>query len=153
VVAAPRSVPGRLPFALLVTGILGSGLVALLLLHTLAAQDAFTLHHLQHESATLADSEQQLGVAEQQAQAPSAVAARARALGMVPAGALRIVHRRDGRVVAVSIGVARPVPKPAATPTPTPAASASAKPTTTTASPAAANKPRPGGRTTPSPPH
>src|SRR3954465_2531693 len=101
-VAAPRAAAARLPFALLVAGILGSGLVALLMLHTLAAQDGFTLHKLQRQSAALSDLEQQLTVANQQAQAPSSLATRARALGMVPTGDLHVLRRRDGRVVAVA---------------------------------------------------
>src|SRR3954465_7809562 len=115
-VAVPRAAAARLPFALLVAAVLGSGLVALLMLHTPPAQDGFTLHKLQRQSAGLADLEQQLTVANQQAQAPSALAARARALGMVPTGDLRIVRRHDGRVVGVAtaIVVARPAPHPTA---------------------------------------
>jgi len=124
-VAAPRAAAARLPFALLVAAILGSGLVALLMLHTLAAQDGFTLHKLQRQSAGLADLEQQLTVANQQAQAPSSLAARARAIGMVPTGDLRIVRRRDGRVVAVATAMV--IPRPASTPTPSASATADAK--------------------------
>ena len=154
-VAVPRAAAARLPFAILVSAILGGGLVVLLMLHTLAAQDAFTLHHLQRQSATLADTEQQLTVLDQQAQAPSALAARARALGMVPATALRIVHRRDGRIVAVSIGVAAPPaakPAPTATPSPatTPTTAASHGPTPTASKPAKQGR---GARTKPRPPH
>jgi hypothetical protein len=145
-------VAARLPFALLVAAILAGGLIALLMLHTLAAQDGFTLHKLQKQSAGLADLEQQLTVANQQAQAPSALAARARAIGMVPTGDLRIIRRRDGRLVAVATAmtVARPAPTPAATPSPAsstspPAASAtSAKPGAKTSAaprPAPATKP------------
>ena len=140
-VAAPRAAAARLPFALLVAGILGSGLVALLMLHTLAAQDGFTLHKLQRQSAGLADLEQQLTVANQQAQAPSSLAARARALGMVPTGDLRVVRRRDGRVVGVATAmvIAQPVPKPAPKPTASAAATPDAKP-----SPTAKPTPTPG---------
>jgi len=110
-------------------------LVALLMLHTLAAQDGFTLHKLQRQSAGLADLEQQLTVANQQAQAPSTLAGRARALGMVPTGDLHVLRRRDGRVVAVATAlvVARPAPAPSATPaaTPTPSATPSAEATPT----------------------
>ena len=144
-VAVPRAAAARLPFALLVAAVLGSGLVALLMLHTLAAQDGFTLHKLQRQSAGLADLEQQLTVANQQAQAPSTLAARARAIGMVPTGDLHVVRRRDGRVVAVAtaVVVTRPAPAPTATPS-------------TAASPAATASPRagahPGPSSQPSPP-
>ena len=142
-VAAPRAAAARLPFALLVAAILGTGLVALLMLHTLAAQDGFTVHKLQRQSAALADLEQQLTVADQQAQAPSALAARARALGMVPTGDLRIVRRRDGRIVAVADAMS--IPKPAPKPSATASASASAKQSATTgkSTPTAKATPKP----------
>ena len=144
-VLTPRVAAARLPFALLVAAILGSGLVALLMLHTLAAQDGFTLHKLQRQSAGLADLEQQLTVANQQAQAPSSLAARARGLGMVPTGDLRIVRRRDGRVVAVASAmvIPRPQPKPAASPSPAAGSTPTAKPVTAAspgAKPAATGK-------------
>jgi hypothetical protein len=145
-VAAPRAAAARLPFALLVAAILGSGLVALLMLHTLAAQDGFTLHKLQKQSAGLADLEQQLTVANQQAQAPSSLAARARAIGMVPTGDLRIVRRHDGRVVGVATAMVifRPAPQPTTTPSPAasvaPSGARSAAPVTKSS---AAPKPHP----------
>ena len=165
VVTAPRgarsaAAPTPLPFALVVAGVLGAGLIALLMLHTLAAQDAFTLHKLQRQTATLADAEQQLTLANQQAQAPSALAARAKALGMVPTGSLHIVRRRDGRIVAIASAVPAPAPAPSTSPSAAatqpgtqtatqpakPSASASAgaatKPTGTTST-AAQPKPKP----------
>ncbi|MDQ1748370.1 MAG: hypothetical protein QOD07_2633, partial [Frankiaceae bacterium] len=51
-VAVPAPTAGRVPFVLAVAGVLAVGLVALLLLHTLAAQDAFTVHKLTRQSAT-----------------------------------------------------------------------------------------------------
>jgi hypothetical protein len=119
---------GRLPFALLVGGILAAGLVALLLLHTLAAQDAFRLQDLQRQHAELADVEQELALAEQQRQAPSSLAARARALGMVPTGSIAFVRPgKHGKIV----GVVHPavVPAPVApAPTPQPSENAGEKP-------------------------
>jgi hypothetical protein len=141
-VDAPRIAAGPLPFALVVAGLLGAGLVVLLMLHTLAAQDAFTLHKLQRQTAALGDVEQQLTVANQQAQAPSALAARARALGMVPTGSLRIVRHRNGRIVAVASAL--PVPVPAASPTAA-APSAAATPTAST-TPAPSTSPVGGAR-------
>lgn len=146
-----RSTARRLPFVVLVGSILSAGLVSLLMLHTLAAQDAFTLHSLQRHAAALADTEQQLAVADQQAAAPTALAARARSLGLVPARSLKITKRRNGTVVAVvSAGAAvtyapaGPAGTPAtakakvtpATPAAKPSAKASAKAPATT-------KPRP----------
>lgn len=131
VVTAP--VAARVPFAVLVGVILTGGLVALLMLHTLAAQDAFTLHSLQRQAAALDDTEQELAVADQQAAAPSALAAHAKALGMVPTGALKITRRPNGQVVAV----ARAVPPPAPAPSPTPSATSSAAAKAASGKPAA----------------
>jgi hypothetical protein len=126
VVGPARRPAGQLPFALLVSGVLGAGLVVLLMLHTLAAQDAFTVHKLQRQSAALGDVEQQLALADQQAQAPSALAARARALGLVPTGSLRIVRHRDGRIVAVASAMPVPVPAPTSSAAPVGSAAAGA---------------------------
>ena len=144
-VVVPRpSVAARVPFAILVGLILVGGLVGLLMLHTLAAQDAFTLHDLQHRSAALSDTEQELALADQHNQAPSTLAARARALGLVPAGSLRIQRRADGRVVAVSSAAPKAAaPKATATPaakaTPS-AGAAKAKPSTGAAKPKPSKK-------------
>jgi hypothetical protein len=119
---------GRLPFALLVGGILATGLVALLLLHTLAAQDAFRLQDLQRQHAELADVEQELALAEQQRQAPSALAARARALGMVPTGSIAFVRPgKHGKIVGVVHPAVAPAPV-APAPTPEPSEQAREKP-------------------------
>jgi hypothetical protein len=111
------AIAGRLPFALLVGGILGGGLIALLLLHTMAAQDAFRLHDLQRQAAGLRDTQQELQVATQQLQSPATLAARARRLGMVPTGSISFVRLHSGRLV----GVAKAAPAPIA-PTPIPSA-------------------------------
>jgi hypothetical protein len=120
VVAGSRPTPGRLPFALLVGGILIGGLVALLMLHTLAAQDAFRVHALQQQLSGLTDQEQQLTVTAQQLESPTRLAARARSLGMRPSRVTSYRRLRDGRQVAV---MQAPVvaPAPAVTPSsPTP---------------------------------
>lgn len=157
--AAPRSAPvlrvvattpltaGRLPFAILVSAVLATGLLALLMLHTLAAQDGFRVHDLQRRAAALADTEQQLAVAVEQAQSPAELAARARKLGMVPAGAVAFIRLRDGRMVGVA-HAAMPPPPPSASPsssasaTPSPSARAGTRPTQPTAGPT----PSPGRR-------
>jgi hypothetical protein len=120
VVPRRAAIAGRLPFALLVGGILGAGLISLLLLHTMAAQDAFRLHDLQRQAADLRDTQQQLEVASQQLQAPGALAARARSLGMVPTGSISFVRLRSGRLVGVAHAepVAAPAPSVSASPRP-----------------------------------
>lgn len=119
------AIAGRVPFAILVGTILGSGLIALLLLHTMAAQDAFRLHDLQRQAAALHDTQQQLAVSTQQLESPATLAARARQLGMVPTGSISFVRLRSGRLVGVA--------KAAAPLTVAPAPSASAPPTTKSA--------------------
>jgi hypothetical protein len=120
---------GRLPFALLVGGILAVGLVSLLMLHTLAAQDAFRLHDLQGRQTELRDAEQQLALDVQRQEAPHVLADRARALGMLPTGSIAFVEvRRHGKVVGVV--EAPPTPAP---PAPEPSATASADRTDGTA--------------------
>lgn len=136
-VEAGRVTAGRAPFVILVGAVLAGGLFALLLLHTMAAQDGFRLHALQRQSAALGDSEQQLTVADQQLQAPSALAVRAHALGMVPTGALSFI-RVHGHLVAVATALPAPAPAPKATP------SSSASPT-----PSASSKPSPAASTRP----
>lgn len=135
-VAARPFTAARLPFAIFIGAILATGLVALLLLHTMAAQDAFRLQALQHESAALDDTEEQLAVANQQQEAPAKLGARARALGMVPTGSIAYVdlHHR-GKVVGV-VQAAPPPPPP-----PAPSASPSPSPATAAAQKTAANKP------------
>lgn len=97
---APRTAPGRrpflrlvrnpvrkaprMPFVLLVVGILGFGLVGLLLLSTQRAQASFRLADLQKQGAGLQDQEQALQRLVERDQDPAALAGRATALGMVP---------------------------------------------------------------------
>jgi hypothetical protein len=142
-VAAPTA--GRVPFVLAVGAVLAAGLVTLLLLHTLAAQDAFTVHQLQHRTASLSDQEQALVVANEQAQAPSGLAMRAAGLGMIPATSLTVT-RLHGRAIAVLSAPPLPPPAPPpAQPSPAPSATAkaSAKPAPASSSSTATAKPSP----------
>jgi len=127
-VVVPRPTAGRVPFVLAVGGVLAVGLVALLMLHTLAAQDAFTVHKLQHQSAGLADQEQALTIANEQAQAPTSLALRATGLGMVPAATLTVTRLHGRPVVLLSAPKPPPAPVATAKPKPKPSATAKAKP-------------------------
>lgn len=110
VVARPL-VAGRAAFAGIVATVLAVGLVLLLLLHTWAAQDAFRLQEIQRQAATLDDSVQQLALQEQQREDPGVLAARARALGMMPTTSLAFVRlHRHGRIVGVARAAPLPVP-------------------------------------------
>ena len=138
VVASKPLTAARLPFAIFVGSILVVGLVALLLLHTMAAQDAFRLESLQQENSQLADTQQQLALAEQQREAPTTLAARAKALGMVPTGSIAFVElHHNGKIVGV-VQAVPPPPPPAPSPTASPSASPSAK---ASATPSASAKP------------
>jgi len=142
-VVVPAPTAGRVPFVIAVAGVLAVGLFALLLLHTLAAQDAFTVHKLQRQSAELGDQEQALAIGNEQARAPSNLAARAAGLGMVPATSLTVT-RLHGRPAALLYAPPAPPPAPVVTPSPSPTAQAT---------PTANAKAKPSPRPTPTPPH
>ncbi|HVA59952.1 MAG TPA: hypothetical protein VNG13_05380 [Mycobacteriales bacterium] len=124
--------PGRLAFVLLVVGLLGAGLVGLLLLNTLSAQDAFRIQDLQLRAGQLADAEQALAGQVDTASAPDALAAAAQRLGMDPGGAPIWVRLRDGQMLGEI--VAAPAP-------PAVIKSAPAKAAPVTKAPRAAAKP------------
>jgi Tfp pilus assembly protein PilX len=127
-IVAPRAtVAGRTPFAVLVGAILLTGLMALLLVHTLAAQDAFRVHDLNQRLASLKDSEQQLAISAQQAASPTELRARAEALGMRPSQIDGYRHAKDGRVVGTLTAIPLPVIAPVPTPTTKPTHQATGK--------------------------
>lgn len=154
----------KAPFVLVVVTLLVGGLLGLLLLNTLVAQDSFRLHDLGKQGRVLEQREQDLSRQVQALQAPDALAARATALGMVPGGPPAFLRLSDGKVLGVpSAGVAPVVPRlpvPAATPpagsttwtaprqSPPPAAAGAARPTGTAAKPAAKPAARPAARPT-----
>lgn len=96
----PRNVRApRAPFVMLVVGLLGGGLVSLLLLNTVLAQDAFTLHALRQRTTALEEREQALRQEVARAEAPGTLARKARDLGMVPARGTAFVDPGRGRIV------------------------------------------------------
>lgn len=148
----------RLPFVLLLVALLAAGLVGLLLLNTVVAQDAFALHRLETDQALLDDDEATVQARTEQLDDPSALAATARALGMVPAGdpAFVLSGRPAGaippgvRSVAGGTRVGRLLvigPTPGA-PRPSPAVNVAAAPPAPATAPAVAPTPAPGIRTT-----
>jgi hypothetical protein len=91
--------------------ILAVGLLGLLLLNTVLAQDAFRLHALQVQGRTLADQEQSLQREVERLQSPQSLAARATALNMVPGGTRAFLELPSGRVLGVALpGQAPPAP-------------------------------------------
>jgi hypothetical protein len=80
-------VPARLrrgPFVALIVTLLASGLLGLLLLNTVLAQDAFVIHDLERRTAVLSDREQALKEEVAIQESPERLARRAQGLGMVP---------------------------------------------------------------------
>jgi hypothetical protein len=82
----------------LLLGLLVAGLLALLLLNTWTAQDAFRLQALQHKQSQLDDTEQTLRQQADTLTDPAKLAARAQALHMVPGGPPAFV-RPDGTLI------------------------------------------------------
>lgn len=124
----------RAPFVMLSLTVVSLGLLALLGLNTVVAQNAFTLDRLERRSAALAADEQRLEREVAAREAPDQVAGRARALGLVPPTDPAFLRLSDG----VVLGEARPAtapPRPAPKPNP---ATANAAPKPAAAKPAAA---------------
>jgi len=82
---APRHAP-RIPFALLVTGLIVGGLALLLLLNTVSAANELRRHDLAAQDASVAAQVQELGNEVADSAAPGNLARAAAQLGMVPAG-------------------------------------------------------------------
>ncbi|MEU5268728.1 FtsB family cell division protein [Streptomyces hygroscopicus] len=100
-----RPAPGgatarRTPFVLLVVVLLGSGLIALLLLNSSLNQGSFDLSKLEKQTKELTDERQALQQDVDKLSAPAALERRARALGMVPGGSPAFLGP-DGKVSGV----------------------------------------------------
>ena len=133
-VAARRTRAARAPFVVVVVALLLSGLLGLLVLNTVLAQDAFRLHALQVEGRALADREQVLQRQVSDLQSPHTLAARATSLGMVPGGSPTFLRLSDGKVLGRS---EPPVTLPRIAPAPAAAANAPASRPKPKAKPAA----------------
>ncbi len=93
-------------FILFVTGVLGIGLVAMLVINTALAQGAFTLSELQQEQAALSEQEAALTQVVEAASTPGALESQARALGMVPSQNPVFLRLPDGAI----LGNPKPAP-------------------------------------------
>lgn len=96
--AAPARV-GRAPFVLLVCALLAGGLLTLLMLNTVLAQDAFVLHDLQKHTSSLTDEEAALRRSLAEEAAPGRLADQAARLGMVPDGHPSFLRPSDGALL------------------------------------------------------
>ncbi|HJQ45153.1 MAG TPA: hypothetical protein VJ870_02360 [Amycolatopsis sp.] len=133
----PRS---RASFVLIVMTLLAAGVITTLLLSTQAIADSYRLEQIKQENATLAEQSQRLQEDVTTADSASSLAARAKALGMVPSDEpAHLVQNADGTITVVgkpakAVAAATPAPAPS---TPTTA------PTPPTAAPAPVTTPAP----------
>ncbi len=95
-------------FAMVITGGLGLGLIAMLLINTTVAQGAFTLSELKTQQRELNQTLATLTEQVEAAGAPAVLEQSARALGMVPSETPVFIEVPDGRV----LGKPKPAPGP-----------------------------------------
>lgn len=134
---AVRTGPRRMPFVLLIAGLLIGGMCALLALNTAAAAAELRRQSLTESNAASADDVQQLKADLAARQAPGALASAAAGLGMVPANHpafLRILPGGTVKVMgspqpAAAAAVSNPKPTPTPTHTPTSTPTPTHKPT------------------------
>jgi hypothetical protein len=121
--ATPDPKAGTAPFVLLIMVLLTGGLVATLWLSTAAAADSYRLDEARQVARDLSEQSERLHRDVEAAQSAPALAAAARAQGMVPAGepAVLLVHPDGSSQV---VGDPRPAQAvaPPSTPTPAPVA-------------------------------
>jgi cell division protein FtsB len=104
----------KAPFITLVVLLLAGGLLGLLALNTLLAQDAFRLHSLSAEGKALADREQVLEREVETLRTPRNLAEAARAQGMVQTGSPAFLRLEDGVVLGAEVPAEAPPPPPGA---------------------------------------
>jgi hypothetical protein len=97
-------------FVVAVVLILSGALVVLLALNTAVAEDAFRVHELRQQSAAAADREQAVERQVEALRAPHALAARASALGLAPAGSPVFLRLPEGTVVGTVPATPSPSP-------------------------------------------
>jgi hypothetical protein len=95
--AAARLGTHRLPFVLLLCGLLGGALISALVISTTLAEGAFEIANLQNSTTAQAKQLQSLQEEVAQAQSAQQIATRAAKLGMVGVGELRFVDLKTGK--------------------------------------------------------
>ncbi|MDT4931948.1 MAG: hypothetical protein QOF92_4815 [Pseudonocardiales bacterium] len=133
----PKHAP-RVPFALLVAGLVVGGLVLLLALNTASAANELRRHDLANRDAVIAAQVQELRNEVAASAAPANLAAAAVQLGMVPAGSPAFLVIGANGVIKVMGSPAAATDPPVALP-PVPKTTA-AKPTTTATKTTSATK-------------
>jgi hypothetical protein len=90
--------PHRMPFVLLLCGLLGGALISALVISTTLAEGSFKISKLQHSTSALARQRQALEDQVAQAQSAQVIEERAAELGMRRTGELRFVDLKTGKV-------------------------------------------------------
>jgi hypothetical protein len=96
----PRRRAPRLPFILLLVGLLGGALISLLVISTTLAEGSFQITNLQQQDANLAKQEQVLSQQVAQAEAPAQIASEATRLGMRPNPRLTFINTKTRKIVS-----------------------------------------------------
>ncbi|HEY0447873.1 MAG TPA: hypothetical protein VGD70_02005, partial [Actinophytocola sp.] len=108
---------GRASFVILIIALLTVGVAATLWLSTQAIADSYRLEDAKTTADQLAERADQLQREVTKAESASALAERAKAMGMVPGGdPARLVVQPDGRVIVVGEPKAAAKPAPPVTP-------------------------------------
>ncbi|MDP9416338.1 MAG: hypothetical protein M3P48_00515, partial [Actinomycetota bacterium] len=102
------SEPRRAPFVLLIGVLLTSGLLLLLMLNTVLAQDAFVVTKLEKRREILTDRREALEQENAVLDSPQRLARRAAELGMVPPPANPVFISPDGRILGKPTPAAAP---------------------------------------------
>jgi hypothetical protein len=98
---------GGAAFAIACIALLAAGLVSLLLINISMSRGSYALHDLQATSGELADTQDALTQQLSVQKSPPHLAARAVAMGMVPAPNAAFLRLSDGKVVGVAKKAAR----------------------------------------------
>ena len=96
--SSPARTTSRMPFLLLVCGLLSGALVSALVISTTLAQGSFRISQLQQQDSVLARQRQALEAQVAQARSATVIQQRAYQLGMRPVGVVRFLDLRDGKV-------------------------------------------------------
>jgi hypothetical protein len=94
----------RMPFLLLVCGLLSGALVSALVISTTLAQGSFQISQLQQQDSVLARQRQALEAQVAQARSATVIEQRAYQLGMRPVDVVRFLDLRDGKVKTATGG-------------------------------------------------
>jgi cell division protein FtsB len=90
--------PSRMPFIVLIVGLLGGGLLCLLLINTILDTGSYQISSLQQQNVTLAQQTQALQAQIAHEESPAVLAAWATKLGMTQPGLLHFLDLRKRRI-------------------------------------------------------